>query len=116
MALDKSFTQDRRQNSRIPTCLSCRCAFQGVSREAVILNLSLTGALISANLRPPVGSTVTLTLQTPLLKSALILEGKVARMDPAASERGIVNRFGMRFSKSSLDLITLINNLTSQQT
>ncbi len=115
MGVQNLVAQDRRQNARIPTCLSCRCAFQGVSREAVILNISLAGALVSANLKPPPGSAVTLTLEPPLLQKPIILEGLVTRDDPSATERGILNRFAVRFTKTSIDLLSLIGKLASQQ-
>lgn len=115
MGVQNLVAQDRRQNARIPTCISCRCAFQGVSRDAVILNLSLAGALVSGNLKPSPGSTVTLTLETPLLPKPLVLEGQVTRDDPSASERGILNRFAVRFTRTSVDLLSLIAKLASQQ-
>jgi len=55
-------------------------------------------------------------LQTPLLKNALTLEGRVTRADQVTSAFGVSNRFGIQFSHSYLDLISLISKLTSQQT
>jgi len=115
MAIRSLVAQDRRRLSRISTRLACRCALSGISRDAVILNLSLNGAYISASFRPPIGSTVTLTLETPVLKNALVLESRVIRVDQVTSQLGVLNRFGVQFNRNRLDLVTLINKLALEQ-
>jgi hypothetical protein len=106
-------TQDRRVISRVAARLNCTFKSEGVSHDGVIVDLSLRGAFLSSKWLPPQGGNVVITLQTPLLKKTLILEGKVMRGDWTMSDHGQLGRFGIRFSHTSLDLIELINRLSA---
>ncbi len=106
-------TQDRRANSRVMVRLDCQCTFNGVNYPAVIVDLSLKGAFLSAKFLPPVGSAVTVTLQTPHLRRDLTVEGSVARGTRVMTEHGEQGRFGIRFNNTPLDLVVLINKLAS---
>jgi hypothetical protein len=105
--------QDRRAASRVETNLGCQVTFKGVSHDAVILNLSLTSALLSSLFLPPKGADVTITVQTPLLKNTLILEGKVIREDLGIPDYRRGNRFAIQFSHAPSEIIKLISKLTS---
>ena len=113
MAIQSRVSQDRRGTSRIIVRQKCQITYEGVSREGVIVDLSLKGAFLSAKFLPPKDSDVTITLRTPLLKRDLILTGKVVRGNWGMSDHGELGRFGIRFSYSPLDLIEAINKLTS---
>jgi len=78
-----------------------------------MVDISLKGALISSKFLPPKQGHVTITLQTPHLKKPLILPGEVTRGDWTMSEHGKMGRFAIRFSHTPLDLIGLINKLSS---
>jgi hypothetical protein len=115
MDIKSRVTQDRRVISRVLARLNCGLTCEGVSHEGVIVDLSLKGAFLSSRWLPPQGSNVASTLQTPLLKKILILEGKVLRGHWIMSDHGKMSRFGIRFSHTPLDLIELINKLLSSQ-
>ncbi len=100
-------------NSRVIALLKCQFTFEETTHEAVIVDISLKGALISSKFLPPQQGHITITLQTPRLKKALILPGEVIRGDWTMSEHGRVGRFAIRFSHMPLDLIGLINKLSS---
>jgi hypothetical protein len=108
-------TQDRRGISRVVARLDCMFTCDGVSHEAVMVDLSLKGAFLSSRWLPPPGSKITATLQTPLLARTLKLEGEVMRGDWIMSDHGKLGRFGIRFSHTSLELIELINKLMTSQ-
>jgi hypothetical protein len=109
----KNRVQDRRGVSRVNTNLSCQFTFEGVNYEAVILDLSLTSVLLSSLFLPPQGGNVIITLQTPLLRNALTLEGKVIRESLGISDYSKHNRFAIRFSHAPSEIIKLISSLTS---
>ncbi len=113
MAIRSRATQDRRGISRVIARMDCQFVHEGVSRDAVIVDFSLKGAFLSSKYLPPKGAHVTVTVQPPHVKKALVLEGKVIRGNQGMSEYGEMGRFGIQFSHSSLDLIELINKLIS---
>jgi hypothetical protein len=113
MTIQSRVSQDRRNTSRVMARLDCRFTFEGVSQKAVIVNLSLKGAFLSAKSLPPNGSTITVALNPPAAKKEIIFSGTVTRGTWAASEQGKISRFGIRFGTLPLDLIALINTLGS---
>jgi hypothetical protein len=113
IAIKSRVAQDRRMLSRVPARLNCRFTYEGVSREAVIIDLSLNGAYLASKFLPPTDSCVIITLKTPPSKNALTLEGKVIRGGSTISDHGSLSRFGIRFSHQSLELIGLLNSLAS---
>ena len=113
MAIRSRATQDRRGISRVIARLDCQFIHEGVSRDAVIVDLSLKGAFLSSKYLPPKDSHVTVTVQPPQVGKKLVLEGKVIRGGQGMSEFGEMSRFGIQFSHSSLDLIELIKKLIS---
>jgi PilZ domain len=114
MATGSRVIRDRRMISRVSARLNCRFTYQGVSREAVVIDLSLNGAYLAAKFLPPNDGGVTITLKTPPLKNALILEGKVIRGAEDISDRGSLGKFGIKFNQTSLDLIRIINRLAAK--
>ena len=113
MVIRSRATQDRRGISRVIARLDCEFISEGVCYKAVVVDLSLRGALLSSKYLPPKGIHVTVTMQPPHVKKTLTLEGKVIRGGWGMSEHGELGRFGIQFSHSSLDLIELISKLIS---
>jgi len=101
--------QDRRNISRVFTRFSCHFTYEGVSREAVVIDLSLTGALLSSKYMPPIGSHLSLSLRPPASKETLKLEAQVIRGGWGFSDHGAVGKFGVRFDHNhDPQLIALI--------
>lgn len=94
VAATSRVTKDRRNISRIATRFSCHFTYEGVSREAVVIDLSLKGALLSSKFMPPLGASVTLTMKLPSSKEPLKLEGKVIRGGWGMSDHGALGKFG----------------------
>ena len=115
MAIRSRMTQDRRSISRVITRLDCEFSYQGISHEAVIVDLSFNGAFLSSKFLPPTNSLIAVTLKTPLLNKPLTLEGKVLRGGSGFSEHGRVDRFGIKFGDTSLDIVQLIGKLIAKQ-
>jgi hypothetical protein len=111
MAIRSRVEQDRRGISRVVTRLDCQITFDGVSRDAVIVDLSLRGAFLSSSFLPPKDGAVTITLKSPISKKVLKLEGKVVRGGWGMSDHGQLSRFGVRFSHAPLDLAEIIRKL-----
>jgi hypothetical protein len=92
--------------------LACQFTYEEVSREAVITNLSLEGACLSANFLPPIGSTVTISLQSPLSKTTLSLQGRVIHDGDSKSGLSHPHKFGVRFRGVHSEIARIINKLT----
>ncbi len=86
MSLNERVVQDRRRFSRIAALLDCEVKYRGITLKAVIVDLSLNGALLSSKYLPPKGDAVTVFLQSPQLKEPLALESTVVRGAWAMSE------------------------------
>ncbi|MBN2337246.1 MAG: PilZ domain-containing protein [Acidobacteria bacterium] len=104
--------QDRRNLSRIVTCLDCRFDASGTSREGVVIDLSLKGAYVSSAFLPPGGSRISLTLLSGLLERPLTIEGRVRRWHAGMSGSG-KGRFGVEFDHTPVDLAGLIGRLVN---
>ncbi len=113
MAIQSRVSQDRRNTSRVMARLDCHFKHEGNSYEAVIVDLSIKGAFLSAKILPPNGSVVTVDMQPPAVKRPLSFKGVVIRGTWGMSEHGKLGRFGIRFSDTPLDLLTLIAKLHS---
>jgi hypothetical protein len=103
--------QDLRTTSRVIARLNCSYVHSGLSREAVLLNISLRGALLSSRFLPPINDTVVLTVRMPASNDILNLEGKVTRGVRGQSEHGAVGKLSVRFAKPPLQLLSLISSL-----
>jgi len=115
IAVNSRITQDRRMISRVPARLNCRFTYEGISREAVIIDLSLNGAYLASKFLPPNGGSVKVTLNIPPSKNVLTLEGKIIRGGSTTSHHGSLSRFGIKFDRQSLDLIGLLTSLAAGQ-
>ena len=113
MTIRTRVSQDRRNTSRIIARLNCHFTFEEVSHEAVIVDLSLKGAYISAKSLPPNGSNIRVAIQPPDLKKEMVFNATVTRGTWATSENGKLGRFGIRFGAVSPDLMNLIRELNS---
>lgn len=113
MAIRTRVSQDRRYTSRVIARLDCHFTFEGVSHKAVIVDLSLKGAYISAKSLPPNGSTITVVIQPPAVKKEFAFNATVTRGTWATSENGKLGRFGIRFGSAFPDLMMLIRELYS---
>jgi hypothetical protein len=109
-------TQDRRFLSRIPALLPCEVTYDKVTRQAVVVDLSLNGAFISSKSLPPKDASVTISLFSTHLKKPLLLDGKIARRGWGTSEECKVGRFGVMFDRTSPELISLLRALISKGT
>jgi hypothetical protein len=110
-ALASRVTQDRRNLSRVAARLSCLYTYEGVSQPAVLLDLSLRGALLSSKSMPPINETISITLKPPTSEEVLKLEGMVVRGGWGISDHGAVGKFGVRFNRTPPQLLTLIGRL-----
>ena len=108
-------SQDRRTVSRFIVLLDCRFTYSGTNYSAVIVDISLRGALLSSKFRPPLGSDIVVTLQPHIPERELKLNGRVVRGDWGESTLGKFGRFGIRFENAPLDLVRLITKLSSPQ-
>jgi len=108
MAIQNRATQDRRNLSRVIVLLDCQFTHEGVKHKAVIVDLSLKGALFSAAVLPPNGSIITITLNSPGTSKALVFDGTVLRGTWLMTDHGKRGRFGIRFARTPIDLIAMI--------
>ncbi len=114
MTIRSRVTQDRRLLSRIPALLPCEFTYENVTRQAVIVDLSLNGAFLSSKSLPPKDAPITISLFSTHLKKPLLLDGKIARRGWGTSEEGNIGRFGVRFDRVSPELINLLRALISK--
>ncbi len=114
MTIRSRVTQDRRLLSRIPALLPCEFTYDKVTRQAVIVDLSLNGAFISSKSLPPEDAPVTISLFSTHLKKPLLLDGRIARRAWGTSEEGTIGRFGVRFDRVTPELISLLRALISE--
>ena len=106
-------SQDRRTVSRFIVLLDCHFTYSGTNYSAVIVDVSLTGAMLSSKFMPPVGSDIILTLQPRILERELKLNGRVVRGNWGEATSGKFGRFGIRFENAPIDLVRLITKLQS---
>ena len=108
MGASSRVLRDQRNISRVCTRFSCHFTCDGVDHEAVVINLSINGALLSSKFMPPVGSRILLSLKLPKSKETLTLDAKVIRGGWGTSDHGAIGKFGLRFAFIPHELITLI--------
>jgi len=113
MTIRSRVEQDRRKTSRVMARLTCHFTLDGVSHEAVIIDMSLKGAYLSSKILPPNNTTITVFVNPPAVKKETKFTGTVIRGAWAMSEHGKLGRFGVRFGATPLDLIGLISTLNS---
>ncbi len=108
--------RDRRAASRLKVELNCRFIFEGTEHEASIKDVSLMSALLWSTVMPPTAAGISIKLETPLLNSPLILEGKIVRREYTTKEPGGMGAFAVRFNHSAHPaLVALIKKLAIPQ-
>ena len=113
MALRSYATQDLRNLSRVVVLLDCQFTHEGVTHKAVIVDISIKGALLSAAFLPPNGSIITVTLNSPVTRKKLVFDGTVLRGTWVMTHDGKRGRLGIRISYAPVDLIALISKANS---
>lgn len=79
--------------------------------DAVIVDLTQKGALLSSDFLPPTGENISITIPPKLLKKELLLSGKVTRGTMVMTDQGQKGRFVVHFGQYPLDLISLLAKL-----
>ena len=111
MQLNSRYTQDRRHTSRIPAMLKCEFNFDQTTHQAVMLNVSLTGAFLSSKCLPPDKSAISIFINSKHLQKTLTINGVVVRGNWVMSGDRKLGRFGVRFQDIPLGLISLLKGL-----
>jgi len=111
--------QDPRKHSRIFVQVECRFKSEEKDYEALMIDLSQGGALLSSTFQPSqetvptVENKVAITIDTGgKVKSPMTLNGTIKRSSIGASEFGKVVQLGIEFESTSLELLRLINVLS----
>lgn len=115
MTVRSRVTQDRRMIGRVATRLECQFDTAESSSDAVIIDLSLRGAYLSAKSLPSEGAAIRITINTKLLDKPLTIQGMVKRSIPGMSDHGRTGRIGVEFNRPSLELSRLISQLVSSK-
>jgi hypothetical protein len=113
MTIRSRATQDRRDMSRVIVLVDCQITHEGVIHKAVMVDLSLKGAHFSATFLPPNGSTISVTLNSPVTQKPLAFDGTVIRGTWVMSDQGKRGRFGIRLVSAPAGLIPLITSVKS---
>lgn len=113
MAMRVRSTSDIRTISRMIVRLDCHFTHEGVKHQAVMVDLSLKGAFLSAKFLPPNDSTITVTLGSPVVDKPMSFEGKVVRGTWAMTDHGKRGRFGVVFSYAPTGIISLMTKVMS---
>jgi hypothetical protein len=111
MAMESRAMQDRRNSSRIITGMDCRMEYNHSTYDAVIVDISPKGALISSPCLPPLNGEVKISIKSKHLQKELKLHGNVLRGSEVMTEHGKRGRFSVHFYNSPLDLLVLIGKL-----
>ena len=111
MAIRARNAYDFRTISRIIVRLDCDFTHEGVTHQAVMVNISLKGAFLSAEFLPPNNSAITVTLTSPVADKPIVLEGKVVRGTRVMTDHGMRGRFGVIFSYTPTGIISLITKV-----
>ena len=106
--------QDQRRSSRTIALIDCEIAFNGTVHKAVIVNLSMNGALISSKSLPPEGNTISIHIDSPHLKRRLMLEAQVLSGSWVSQTNERAGRFRVRFSSNPPELLHLHYTLSKK--
>jgi hypothetical protein len=115
MAVPKRAVSDRRASPRKKVHLDCQVIFEENEYDAVLQDISITGAFLWSSFMPPHDSAVFIRLKPSYKKQPLILKGKVVRCDPKYREHGRVGAFAITFSPNSPSLLQSLGNLINPQ-
>jgi hypothetical protein len=111
----KRVIRDKRRLSRLPALLGCTFQFDKRWHQAIIVDMSLNSVLLSAELRPPNQSAVTLLLRSPQLAQPLLLEGSVVRKGCGTPEETDPSTFAVQFQDIPPGLLKIVRSLISEQ-
>lgn len=103
--------KDRRSDSRIIARLNCRFEIMGAAYDAVLVDVSQRGALISSRFLPPNGAAISICIKSRYLDKELSLKGTVLRGSQVTTDHGKMGRFVVHFAGAPLDLLLLISKL-----
>ena len=103
----------RRKASRVSLQMKCQFSSGNKEHEAVLIDLSLGGALLSASSLPDQQSKVSITLQAEDMETPLSLEGTVSRRAVAEAEEN--DKFGVEFEDPPPELSRLISALIDER-
>ena len=115
MSAQSRVSQDRRGGSRVIALAECHLKYKDKDYDAVIVDLSSRGAMITASCVPALHDEVKINLRSKYVLRELNLTGKVLRSGEAMTEYGKKGRFVVRFLESPLDLVLLIGKLYSSK-
>jgi hypothetical protein len=111
MAAQKCPVSDRRVAPRKKVHLDCQVIFEENEYDAVLQDISITGAFLWSSFMPPHDSTISIRLTPSFKKQPLILKAKVVRCDSKYREHGRVGAFAISFSPNSPSLLQTLGSL-----
>jgi hypothetical protein len=113
MTINSRATQDRRKTSRVIARLDCSFTLEGTRHEAVIVDLSMKGALLSSKFLPKTGSTISIAINPPAVRKMLSIDCTVLRGTWVMADQGKRSRFSIRFEGAGPELLLLISKFGS---
>jgi hypothetical protein len=115
MAVPKCAVSDRRVSPRKKVHLDCQVIFEENEYDAVLQDISITGAFLWSSIMPPPDSALFIRLTPSFKKQPLILKAKVVRCDSKYKEHGRVGAFAITFSPNAPSLIQTLGSLINPQ-
>jgi hypothetical protein len=115
MAVPKCAVTDRRVAPRKKVHLDCQIIFEETEYDAVLQDISITGAFLWSSFMPPNNSAVSIRLTPSYKKQPLILKAIVVRCDSKYKEHGRVGAFAITFSPNSPSLLQTLGSLINPQ-
>ena len=100
--------REQRVNSRIQTCMRCELCVEQTTYAGRVLDLSLSGALISTGCKPDLGSSATMTLELLEPARKISLAGHVVRFKRGSLSHDQMHHVGIRFDAITPDGILLL--------
>ncbi len=97
-----------RANSRVQTCMHCDLFVEQKTCPGQLLNISLSGALVSSACNPAIGSPATMTLELVEPGRKISLAGYVVRVKQASSTHDQLYQIGIRFNAITPDGMILL--------
>ena len=111
MTIRSRAPQDRRNTSRVIALHKCRFTCREAVHDAVIVDLSRNGALLSSEFLPANGEEIRMSVRSEHLDKELNLLGKVLRGTMVTTDHGKRGRFVVRFADPPLGILQLIMKL-----
>ncbi len=103
---------DQRACFRLGACLPCNISSGGISTQAYLLDISLSGASISSRQPLGNGNFVSIVVHLPTLNKDLTLQGFIVHVASHRSDKSKeVFNYGVRFNSACSDSLVLIKTL-----